>query len=133
MHYKLTQSTPSDFCKICSIVTALVKFLTILIYFYWMSVGKSLFFLKKNWTGIPSENKGWAENWIGSHAYMLLLCVIFTCCVLWCRAPIFAEDILGENGEGEIVQPVERSFWAKYVSIRFLVCLFIVTCHPQAA
>lgn len=37
------------------------------------------------------------------------------------RAPIFTEDILGvggEGGEGEAVQPPERSFWAKYVSFQ---------------
>ncbi|GLT36303.1 hypothetical protein SLA2020_106910 [Shorea laevis] len=31
------------------------------------------------------------------------------------RAPIFTKEVLGgENGEGEVVQPPERSFWAKY-------------------
>lgn len=35
------------------------------------------------------------------------------------RAPVFAEDIVGgEDGEGEVVKPPERSFWAKYVSTK---------------
>jgi len=35
------------------------------------------------------------------------------------RAPIFAEDALGgEEGDGEVLKPIERSFWAKYVSIQ---------------
>lgn len=39
---------------------------------------------------------------------------------------MFAEDILGvggEVGEGEIIPPPERSFWAKYVSIDRINCL----------
>lgn len=38
---------------------------------------------------------------------------------------MFAEEILGvggEVGEGEIVPPPERSFWAKYVSINRINC-----------
>ncbi|MCE3052458.1 hypothetical protein HAX54_052683, partial [Datura stramonium] len=31
--------------------------------------------------------------------------------------PIFSEAVVGENAEGEEVQPPERSFWAKYVSL----------------
>lgn len=35
------------------------------------------------------------------------------------RAPIFAEDVPGAEGaDGELVKPIERSFWAKYVSIQ---------------
>ncbi|GLU24631.1 hypothetical protein SLE2022_405410 [Rubroshorea leprosula] len=31
------------------------------------------------------------------------------------RAPIFTKEVLGgENGEGEVVQPPKRCFWAKY-------------------
>ncbi|KAJ8563144.1 hypothetical protein K7X08_031596 [Anisodus acutangulus] len=30
------------------------------------------------------------------------------------RTPIFSEAVIGENAEGEEVQPPERSFWAKY-------------------
>lgn len=39
---------------------------------------------------------------------------------------MFTEEILGvggEVGEGEIVPPPERSFWAKYVSINRINCL----------
>ncbi|XP_021890900.1 ER membrane protein complex subunit 10-like [Carica papaya] len=31
------------------------------------------------------------------------------------RTPVFAEEILGEEGvEGEVAKPPEKSFWAKY-------------------
>ena len=42
-----------------------------------------------------------------------------------CRAPLLTEAAVGENGEGEIVQPPERSFWAKYVSIPELVVGYV--------
>jgi hypothetical protein len=40
----------------------------------------------------------------------------------FCRTPIFAEDLPGEQGEGVDVPPPERSFWAKYVSILLVDC-----------
>lgn len=47
------------------------------------------------------------------------------------RAPIFTEDILGgEGGEGEAVQPPERSFWAKYVSFREFI-IIICQCRES--
>lgn len=63
-----------------------------------------------------------------SVGYLFLLCDCVECyfsilCFICCRAPIFAEEILGgESVECEVLPPPERSFWAKYVSIRRLDC-----------
>jgi len=41
------------------------------------------------------------------------------------RTPIFTEELIGGEGiEGELVQPIERSFWAKYVSMQHTCCWF---------
>ncbi|KAK2658188.1 hypothetical protein Ddye_004721 [Dipteronia dyeriana] len=49
------------------------------------------------------------------------------------RAPIFAEDTLGgEIGEGEVVQPPERSFWAKYWMYLIPLGLIIMNAVTQA-
>ncbi|TXG48837.1 hypothetical protein EZV62_024712 [Acer yangbiense] len=49
------------------------------------------------------------------------------------RAPIFAEDILGgEIGEGEVVQPPERSFWAKYWMYLIPLGLIVMNAVTQA-
>ena len=43
------------------------------------------------------------------------------------RAPVFTEEILGgENGEGEVVQPPERSLLAKYVSSQIGIKLIVL-------
>lgn len=39
-----------------------------------------------------------------------------TTLIYFLRTPIFSEDVGGEDGDGEVVKPPERSFWAKYVS-----------------
>ncbi|GMI63447.1 hypothetical protein like AT1G65270 [Hibiscus trionum] len=49
------------------------------------------------------------------------------------RAPIFTEEILGgENGGGEVVQPPERSFWAKYWMYLIPLGLIIMNAITQA-
>ncbi|KAF5741563.1 UPF0510 protein INM02 [Tripterygium wilfordii] len=49
------------------------------------------------------------------------------------RAPIFSEEVLGgENGEGEIVKPPERSFWAKYWMYLIPLGLIVMNAITQA-
>ncbi|KAM1039242.1 hypothetical protein ACFX13_034538 [Malus domestica] len=51
------------------------------------------------------------------------------------RAPVFAEEILrvgGEVGEGEIVPPPERSFWAKYWMYLIPLGLIVMNAITQA-
>ncbi|GLT31868.1 hypothetical protein SLA2020_065740 [Shorea laevis] len=49
------------------------------------------------------------------------------------RAPIFTEEVLGgENGEGEVVQPPERSFWAKYWMYLIPLGLIVINAITQA-
>ncbi|KAF3452487.1 hypothetical protein FNV43_RR02920 [Rhamnella rubrinervis] len=49
------------------------------------------------------------------------------------RAPVFTEDILsGEVGEGEVVQPPERSFWAKYWMYLIPLGLIVMNAITQA-
>ncbi|XVF23358.1 hypothetical protein REPUB_Repub13aG0031400 [Reevesia pubescens] len=49
------------------------------------------------------------------------------------RAPVFTEEILGgENGEGEVVQPPERSFWAKYWMYLIPLGLIVTNAITQA-
>ncbi|KAL9429601.1 hypothetical protein AB3S75_031418 [Citrus x aurantiifolia] len=48
------------------------------------------------------------------------------------RAPIFAEEVLGENGEGEIIPPPERSFWAKYWMYLIPLGLIVINAVTQA-
>ena len=49
------------------------------------------------------------------------------------RTPIFAEDVLGgEEGEGELVKPVERSFWAKYWMYLIPLGLIVMNAITQA-
>ncbi|XP_031249357.1 ER membrane protein complex subunit 10 [Pistacia vera] len=49
------------------------------------------------------------------------------------RAPIFAEDILGgENVEGEVLPPPERSFWAKYWMYLIPLGLIVMNAITQA-
>ncbi|OMP03755.1 hypothetical protein CCACVL1_02275 [Corchorus capsularis] len=51
------------------------------------------------------------------------------------RAPVFTEEILGvggENGEGEVVQPPERSFWAKYWMYLIPLGLIVMNAITQA-
>ncbi|KAL5767188.1 hypothetical protein ACOSQ2_013971 [Xanthoceras sorbifolium] len=49
------------------------------------------------------------------------------------RAPIFAEDILGgEIGEGELVKPPERSWWAKYWMYLIPLGLIVTNAVTQA-
>lgn len=45
---------------------------------------------------------------------MISLLITTTC---FHRAPVFSEDVGGEDGEGEVVKLPEKSFWAKYVSM----------------
>ncbi|KAH9734302.1 reverse transcriptase domain-containing protein [Citrus sinensis] len=47
-------------------------------------------------------------------------------------APIFAEEVLGENGEGEIIPPPERSFWAKYWMYLIPLGLIVINAVTQA-
>ncbi|XVE62148.1 hypothetical protein DITRI_Ditri06bG0095400 [Diplodiscus trichospermus] len=49
------------------------------------------------------------------------------------RAPVFTEEIVGgENGEGEVVQPPERSFWAKYWMYLIPLGLIVMNAITQA-
>ncbi|XP_044483706.1 ER membrane protein complex subunit 10-like [Mangifera indica] len=49
------------------------------------------------------------------------------------RAPIFTEDILGgENAEGEVLPPPERSFWAKYWMYLIPLGLIVMNAVTQA-
>ncbi|CAJ1823686.1 unnamed protein product [Sphenostylis stenocarpa] len=49
------------------------------------------------------------------------------------RAPIFAEDALGgEEGDGEAVKPIERSFWAKYWMYLIPLGLIVMNAVTQA-
>ncbi|MED6208351.1 hypothetical protein PIB30_044177 [Stylosanthes scabra] len=49
------------------------------------------------------------------------------------RTPIFSEDLLGgEEGEGELVKPVERSFWAKYWMYLIPLGLIVMNAITQA-
>ncbi|KAK7243217.1 hypothetical protein RIF29_38007 [Crotalaria pallida] len=49
------------------------------------------------------------------------------------RTPIFAEDVLsGEEGEGEVVQPIERSFWSKYWMYVIPLGLIVMNAITQA-
>ncbi|KAK6243945.1 hypothetical protein QUC31_010354 [Theobroma cacao] len=49
------------------------------------------------------------------------------------RAPVFTEEILGgENGEGEVVPPPERSFWAKYWMYLIPLGLIVMNAITQA-
>ncbi|KAK9195163.1 hypothetical protein WN943_003282 [Citrus x changshan-huyou] len=49
-------------------------------------------------------------------------------CFIHRRAPIFTEEVLGEDGEGQIIPPPERPFWAKYVSILKYYCCIRTNC-----
>ncbi|KAE9617695.1 hypothetical protein Lal_00018509 [Lupinus albus] len=49
------------------------------------------------------------------------------------RAPVFAEDVFGgEEGESEIVKPIERSFWAKYWMYVIPLGLIVMNAVTQA-
>ncbi|KAM1095970.1 hypothetical protein FF1_010790 [Malus domestica] len=51
------------------------------------------------------------------------------------RAPVFAEDILGvggEVGDGEIIPPPEKSFWAKYWMYAIPLGLIVMNAITQA-
>ncbi|KDP26890.1 hypothetical protein JCGZ_18048 [Jatropha curcas] len=48
------------------------------------------------------------------------------------RTPIFTEETIGENGEGEAVQPPERSFWAKYWMYLIPLGLIVMNAVTQA-
>ncbi|CAK7340169.1 unnamed protein product [Dovyalis caffra] len=48
------------------------------------------------------------------------------------RTPIFSEDTLGEQGEGEAVPLPERSFWAKYWMYLIPLGLIVVNAITQA-
>ncbi|KAJ9169251.1 hypothetical protein P3X46_017461 [Hevea brasiliensis] len=48
------------------------------------------------------------------------------------RTPVFAEEQLGENGEGEAVKPPERSFWAKYWMYLIPLGLIVMNAITQA-
>ncbi|GKV27891.1 hypothetical protein SLEP1_g37010 [Rubroshorea leprosula] len=49
------------------------------------------------------------------------------------RAPIFTEEVPGgDNGEGEVVQPPERSFWAKYWMYLIPLGLIVMNAITQA-
>lgn len=49
------------------------------------------------------------------------------------RAPIFSEEVLGGEGvEGEIVKPIERSFWAKYWMYAIPLGLIVMNAVTQA-
>ncbi|KAK7295209.1 hypothetical protein RJT34_18114 [Clitoria ternatea] len=49
------------------------------------------------------------------------------------RTPIFAEDVLGgEEGEGEAVKPIEKSFWAKYWMYLIPLGLIVMNAVTQA-
>ncbi|CAN4125600.1 unnamed protein product [Withania somnifera] len=48
------------------------------------------------------------------------------------RTPIFSEAVVGENAEGEEVQPPERSFWAKYWMYLIPLGLIVMNAMTQA-
>ncbi|OAY32254.1 hypothetical protein MANES_13G003500v8 [Manihot esculenta] len=48
------------------------------------------------------------------------------------RTPVFSEEQLGENGEGEAVTPPERSFWAKYWMYLIPLGLIVMNAITQA-
>ncbi|KAK4370953.1 hypothetical protein RND71_010428 [Anisodus tanguticus] len=48
------------------------------------------------------------------------------------RTPIFSEAVIGENAEGEEVQPPERSFWAKYWMYLIPLGLIVMNAMTQA-
>ncbi|XP_020219510.1 ER membrane protein complex subunit 10 [Cajanus cajan] len=49
------------------------------------------------------------------------------------RTPIFAEDVLGgEEGDGEAVKPIEKSFWAKYWMYLIPLGLIVMNAVTQA-
>lgn len=48
------------------------------------------------------------------------------------RTPIFSEAVVGENGEGEEIQPPERSFWAKYWMYLIPLGLIVMNAMTQA-
>lgn len=50
------------------------------------------------------------------------------------RTPIFTEELIGGEGiEGELVQPIERSFWAKYWMYMIPLGLIVMNAVTQAA
>ncbi|ERN20327.1 ER membrane protein complex subunit 10 isoform X2 [Amborella trichopoda] len=49
------------------------------------------------------------------------------------RTPAFAEELLGgENGEGEGIKPMEKSFWAKYWMYMIPLGLIVMNAFSQA-
>ncbi|PIN21636.1 hypothetical protein CDL12_05672 [Handroanthus impetiginosus] len=48
------------------------------------------------------------------------------------RTPVFTEEVVGENGEGEEVKPLERSFWAKYWMYLIPLGLIVMNAMTQA-
>ncbi|KAH0684649.1 hypothetical protein KY285_020215 [Solanum tuberosum] len=48
------------------------------------------------------------------------------------RTPIFSEAVVGENAEGDEVQPPERSFWAKYWMYLIPLGLIVMNAMTQA-
>ncbi|KAK6144960.1 hypothetical protein DH2020_021780 [Rehmannia glutinosa] len=48
------------------------------------------------------------------------------------RTPIFAEEVVGEIGEGEEVKPPERTFWAKYWMYLIPLGLIVMNAMTQA-
>lgn len=48
------------------------------------------------------------------------------------RTPVFTEEVVGENGEGEEVKPPERSFWAKYWMYLIPIGLIFMNAMTQA-
>ncbi|KAH0681197.1 hypothetical protein KY284_022282 [Solanum tuberosum] len=48
------------------------------------------------------------------------------------RTPIFSEAVIGENAEGDEVQPPERSFWAKYWMYLIPLGLIVMNAMTQA-
>ncbi|KAK9192642.1 hypothetical protein WN944_003335 [Citrus x changshan-huyou] len=53
-------------------------------------------------------------------------------CFIHRRAPIFTEEVLGENGEGQIIPPPERPFWAKYWMCLILLGLIVINAVTQS-
>ncbi|KAL9263103.1 ER membrane protein complex subunit 10-like protein [Drosera capensis] len=49
------------------------------------------------------------------------------------RTPVFTEEAQGENAEGELVKPPEKSFWAKYWMYILPLGLIIMNAVTQAA
>ncbi|KAI3470359.1 hypothetical protein Pfo_027022 [Paulownia fortunei] len=48
------------------------------------------------------------------------------------RTPVFTEEVVGENGESEEVNPPERSFWAKYWMYLIPLGLIVMNAMTQA-